>query len=59
MTRPTVLVYHADPRYAELMLPAEHLSVAGASHWGLVLSRRALRTLVADVVRWLGGVATA
>ena len=46
-------------RYAELTLPAEHLSVAGASHWGLVLSRRALRTVVADVVRWLGGVATA
>ena len=45
-------------RYADLTLPAQHLSVDGASHWGLVLSRRALRTLVPDVVRWLGGITT-
>ena len=34
------------------------LSVEGASHWGLVLSRRALRTLARDVVGWLDGVVT-
>ena len=44
-------------RYADLMLPATHLSVEGTSHWGLVLSRRALPRLVPDVVRWLSDVA--
>ena len=32
-------------RYNELQLDADHLSVDGASHWGLVLSRRALHKL--------------
>ncbi|MBI5287987.1 MAG: hypothetical protein HY873_03320 [Chloroflexi bacterium] len=32
----------------------EHLSVEGASHWGLVLSRRALAVLVPQVVDWIG-----
>ena len=45
-------------RYTDLTVPAEHLSVDGSSHWGLVLSRRALRTLVPDVVRWLDGIVT-
>lgn len=40
-------------RYADLPLPADHLAVADASHWGLVLNRRALATLVPAVVRWL------
>jgi len=45
-------------RYADLALPASYLGVEGASHWGLVLSRRALRTLARDVVGWLDGVVT-
>jgi len=40
-------------RYDALHLPAQHLSVDGASHWGLVLNRRVLATLVDDVVAWL------
>jgi pimeloyl-ACP methyl ester carboxylesterase len=40
-------------RYAGLWLPAEYVSVEGASHWGLVLSRRALATLVPAVTGWL------
>jgi pimeloyl-ACP methyl ester carboxylesterase len=39
--------------YDGLHLPAEHIEVEGASHWGLVLSRPALRELVPKVVRWL------
>ena len=45
-------------RYADLALPASYLGAEGASHWGLVLSRRALRTLARDVVGWLDGVVT-
>lgn len=40
-------------RYDGLHLPAEHLSVDGASHWGLVLNRRAIASLVPDVLRWV------
>ena len=40
-------------RYNDLWLPADHLSVEGASHWGLVLSRRALATAIPAVLRWL------
>jgi len=40
-------------RYASLSLPAEHLSADGASHWGLVLNRRALATLCPSVVAWI------
>jgi len=43
-------------RYADLTLPASHLSVDGASHWGLVLNRRVLPTLIPDVVCWLDGI---
>ncbi len=40
-------------RYDGLWLAADRLSVEGASHWGLVLNRRALRTAVPDVARWM------
>lgn len=40
-------------RYEDLHLPAGHISVEGASHWGLVLNRRALTTLVPEVINWL------
>ncbi|HXK34073.1 MAG TPA: alpha/beta hydrolase family protein [Dehalococcoidia bacterium] len=42
-------------RYDGLHLAAEHLSVDGASHWGLVLNRRAVASLVPDVLRWAQG----
>jgi pimeloyl-ACP methyl ester carboxylesterase len=40
-------------RYADLWLKADDLSVAGASHWGLVLNRRALTMMVPAVVQWM------
>jgi pimeloyl-ACP methyl ester carboxylesterase len=40
-------------RYDGLHLAAQHLSVVGASHWGLVLNRRALATLVPQVIKWI------
>jgi len=40
-------------RYDSLWLPADFVSAEGASHWGLVLNRRALATLVPAVVTWL------
>ncbi|HEY8490636.1 MAG TPA: alpha/beta hydrolase family protein [Dehalococcoidia bacterium] len=40
-------------RYDGLHLPADYLSVEGASHWGLVLNRRALAAAVPAVVAWL------
>jgi pimeloyl-ACP methyl ester carboxylesterase len=39
--------------YDDLHLAAEHLEVDGASHWGLVLNRRALQTAVPAVSDWL------
>lgn len=45
-------------RYADLLLPAEFLEVEGASHWGLVLSRKALPGLVPAVLEWLASRAT-
>ena len=39
--------------YADLSIPAERLVVDGASHWGLVLNRRLLATLVPTVTAWL------
>jgi hypothetical protein len=42
-------------RYQGLWLKADHLSVEGASHWGLVLNRRALATLIPAASRWLTG----
>jgi pimeloyl-ACP methyl ester carboxylesterase len=43
-------------RYRDLPLPADHLEVEGASHWGLVLNRRRLPGLVSAVVDWMTGV---
>ncbi|HXH13429.1 MAG TPA: alpha/beta hydrolase [Alphaproteobacteria bacterium] len=40
-------------RYTDLWLAADYVSVEGASHWGLVLNRRALATMVPAVVQWL------
>jgi pimeloyl-ACP methyl ester carboxylesterase len=40
----------------DLWLQADYLSIDGASHWGLVLSRRALETMIPAVLRWLAGV---
>lgn len=40
-------------RYAGLWLPADRIIVEGASHWGLVLNRRALAAALPDVLRWL------
>jgi pimeloyl-ACP methyl ester carboxylesterase len=39
-------------RYDGLHLPAQHLVAEGASHWGLVLSRRALAGLIPAVTAW-------
>lgn len=39
--------------YADLALPAEHLSVDGASHWGLVLNQQKVAELVPKVVEWI------
>jgi pimeloyl-ACP methyl ester carboxylesterase len=46
-------------RYRDLWLKADNLSVEGASHWGLVLNRRALATLIPAVMRWLVGAVRA
>ena len=35
-------------------LQSDQISIPGASHWGLVLSRRVVAKLVDDVVAWLG-----
>jgi pimeloyl-ACP methyl ester carboxylesterase len=40
-------------RYEGLWLPADYVSVDGASHWGLVLSRRAIASLAPAVFGWL------
>jgi len=40
-------------KYDGLWLPAEHLEIEGASHWGLVLSRHALAAAVPGVLQWL------
>jgi pimeloyl-ACP methyl ester carboxylesterase len=42
-------------RYDHLWLKADYLSVDGASHWGLVLNRRALESVAPAVLRWLTG----
>jgi len=41
------------PAYADLPVPAERLLVEGVSHWGLVLNRRLLATLVPRITAWL------
>lgn len=40
-------------RYRDLWLNAEYYQVEGASHWGLMLNRRALAGAVPAVVHWL------
>jgi hypothetical protein len=40
-------------RYAGLALPAHYVEAEGASHWGLVLNRRVLATLIPTVTGWL------
>jgi pimeloyl-ACP methyl ester carboxylesterase len=40
-------------RYSNLWLTAEYLSVEGVSHWGLVLQRRALGSMLPAVLRWI------
>ena len=40
-------------RYADLHLAADFVEADDSSHWGLVLNRRALATLVPSVVEWL------
>jgi pimeloyl-ACP methyl ester carboxylesterase len=42
--------------YTGLHLPADHLVAKGASHWGLVLNRRALSTTIPAVLAWLNEV---
>jgi pimeloyl-ACP methyl ester carboxylesterase len=40
-------------RYRDLPFPADQLKVEGASHWGLVLSRRAIATALPQTLAWL------
>jgi pimeloyl-ACP methyl ester carboxylesterase len=40
-------------RYNNLWLTADYLSVEGASHWGLVLQRGALSSMIPEVLRWI------
>ncbi len=40
-------------RYDNLWLKADHLSIEGASHWGLVLNRRALARSIPAVTDWM------
>jgi pimeloyl-ACP methyl ester carboxylesterase len=44
-------------RYDGMHLPVEHLSVEGASHWGLVLSRRIVVETAQRVADWVDEVA--
>ena len=39
--------------YADLALSAEHLSVDGASHWGLVLNQQKVAELGPKIVEWI------
>lgn len=41
-------------RYDGMHLPRAHLSVDGASHWGLVLNRAVVRELAQRVLEWAG-----
>jgi pimeloyl-ACP methyl ester carboxylesterase len=40
-------------RYDGMHIPVEHMSVDGASHWGLVLNRRVIADLAPRIVAWL------
>jgi len=42
--------------YEGLWLAADRLKIEDASHWGLVLNRRALGTLIPATLRWLDAV---
>jgi pimeloyl-ACP methyl ester carboxylesterase len=59
---PLLIVTGTDDRqwprevYDGLHLPAAHLTADGASHWGLVLNRRALATTIPAVLAWLDRV---
>ena len=44
-------------RYADLHLPADRLGVKAASHWGLVLNRRAIARAMPVVSDWLANLA--
>ena len=56
---PLLIVCAADDRswgrehYRDLWLPADALDVEGASHWGLVLNRRALASMIPAVLHWI------
>jgi len=39
--------------YADLVLPADHLSIVDASHWGLVLNRQKVTEIESNVVAWV------
>ena len=45
-------------KYDGLWLPAERVDIDGASHWGLVLSHRALAMEVPEVLAWLENLST-
>jgi pimeloyl-ACP methyl ester carboxylesterase len=40
-------------RYDDLPIPAGHIAVEDASHWGLVLNRRLLAVMASAVTAWL------
>jgi hypothetical protein len=40
-------------RYDDLHFAADHISIDGASHWGLVLNRRLLAGMASAVTSWL------
>jgi pimeloyl-ACP methyl ester carboxylesterase len=40
-------------RYDDLHFPADHVTIDGASHWGLVLNRRLLSGIASAVMSWL------
>jgi hypothetical protein len=43
-----------DVRYDALPFAADHVSIDGASHWGLAVNRRLLATMASAVTDWLG-----
>jgi hypothetical protein len=44
-------------RYEEFHLTRTYIEAAGASHWGLVLTRRVLAELVLAVIDWISQAA--
>ena len=59
MTCPLMIMTGTDDEawpfqtYQGLWIPFTHQSIQGASHWGLVLNRRALKAAVNFTVQWL------